>query len=118
MEQNTFGINDRLMCSTGFPLPVTFIFIFFSLKYLSVPEENFGIDWATGVDFIAATYFSTDLPTVNSFQAFLPQRMLVEGDVPPFISDFSPQQNRVLLSLKVLSKANELTGRSLTYKCL
>lgn len=106
------------MCSTGFPLPVTFIFIFFSLKYLSVPEENFGIDWATGVDFIAATYFSTDLPTVNSFQAFLPQRMLVEGDVPPFISDFSPQQNRVLLSLKVLSKANELTGRSLTYKCL
>ncbi|OPJ73086.1 protein LEG1 homolog [Patagioenas fasciata] len=81
-----------------------------NLKYLSVPEENFGISWATGVDFIAATHFSTDLPTLNNFQAFLPQRMLVEGDVPPFISDFSPQQNRVLLSLKALYKANELTG--------
>ncbi|NWX11282.1 LEG1H protein, partial [Caloenas nicobarica] len=81
-----------------------------NLKYLSDPEENFGIDWVTGVDFIAATYFSTDLPTMNTFQAFLPQRMLVEGDIPPFISDFSPQQNRVLISLKALHKANELTG--------
>lgn len=106
------------MCSTGFQLPVTFIFVSFSLKYLSDPEENFGVDWATAVDFIAATHFSTDLPTVNNFQAFLPQRMLVEGDVPPFISNLSAQQNRVLISLKALYKANESTGRSLTYKCL
>ncbi|NXG75065.1 LEG1H protein, partial [Baryphthengus martii] len=81
-----------------------------SLKYLSDPEANFGEDWANGVDFIAATHFSTDFLTTNNFQAFLPQRMLVEGDVLPFISEFSPQQNRVLLALRALHKANQLTG--------
>ncbi|NXY80855.1 LEG1H protein, partial [Alcedo cyanopectus] len=81
-----------------------------SLKYLSDAEANFGEDWANGVDFIAATHFSTDLLNTNNFQAFLPQRMLVEGEGLPPISDFSPQQNRVLLSLRVLHKANQLTG--------
>ncbi|XP_049656133.1 protein LEG1 homolog [Accipiter gentilis] len=81
-----------------------------SLKYLSDPEANFGEDWANAVDFIAATHFSTDFLTTNNFQAFLPQRMLVEGDVLPSISDFSPQQNRVLLSMRTLHKANQLTG--------
>ncbi|NWV73090.1 LEG1H protein, partial [Dasyornis broadbenti] len=81
-----------------------------SLKYLSDPEANFGEDWANAVDFIAATHFCTDLPTTNNFQAFLPQRMLVEGDVLPSISDFSSQQNRVLVSLRALHKANKSTG--------
>ncbi|KFQ43712.1 UPF0762 protein C6orf58, partial [Nestor notabilis] len=81
-----------------------------SLKYLSDPEANFGEDWANAVDFIAATHFSTDLLTTNNFQVFLPQRMLVVGDVIPFICDFSPQQNSVLLSLSVLYKTNKLTG--------
>ncbi|NXN05415.1 LEG1H protein, partial [Sylvia borin] len=80
------------------------------LKYLSNPEANFGEDWANGVDFIAATHFSTDLLTTNSFQIFLPQRMLVEGDVLPSISDFSPEQNNVLVSLRALHKGNKLTG--------
>ncbi|KFO85908.1 UPF0762 protein C6orf58, partial [Buceros rhinoceros silvestris] len=81
-----------------------------SLKYLSDPEANFAEDWANGVEFIAATHFSTDLPTVNRLQASLPQRMLVKGDVPPDISDFSPQQNRVLLALKALHNTNQVTG--------
>ncbi|XP_054052452.1 protein LEG1 homolog [Rissa tridactyla] len=81
-----------------------------SLKYLSDPEANFGEDWANAVDFIAATHFSTDLQTTNEFQSFLPQRMLTEGDVLPSISDFSPQQNRVLLSMRALHKVNQLTG--------
>ncbi|KAF2974323.1 hypothetical protein EK904_009883 [Melospiza melodia maxima] len=80
------------------------------LKYLSDPEANFGEDWADAVDFIAATHFKTDLPTTNNFQAFLPQRMLVEGDVLPSISDFSPEQNKVLVSLRVLHKVNKITG--------
>ncbi|NWX17993.1 LEG1H protein, partial [Aegotheles bennettii] len=80
------------------------------LKYLSDPEGIFGEDWANAVDFIAATYFSTDLQNTNHLQAFLPQRMLSERDVAPYISDFSPQQNRVLFSLEVLHKANQLTG--------
>ncbi|NXP09626.1 LEG1H protein, partial [Thinocorus orbignyianus] len=84
-----------------------------SLKYLSDPEADFGEAWADAVDFIAATHFSTDLQTTNEFQTFLPQRMLVEGDVLPSISGFTPQQNRVLLSLRVLHTANQLTGGSL-----
>ncbi|NXB78740.1 LEG1H protein, partial [Donacobius atricapilla] len=80
------------------------------LKYLSDPEANFGEDWANAVDFIAATHFSTDLLTTNNFQDFLPQRMLVEGDVLPSISDFSPGQNKVLVTLRALHKANKLTG--------
>lgn len=91
-----------------------FIFFFFSLKYLSDPEANFGKDWANAVDFIAATHFSTDLLTTNDFQVFLPPRMLVEGDVLPFIKDFSPEQNKVLVSLRALHKVNKLTGMSLT----
>ncbi|KGL76325.1 UPF0762 protein C6orf58, partial [Tinamus guttatus] len=80
------------------------------LIYLSDPEANFGEDWASGVDFIAATHFSTDLWNTNHFQVFLPQRMLVEGDVIPFIYDFSTQQNKVLFSLSALHKTNKLTG--------
>ncbi|NWT13212.1 LEG1H protein, partial [Vireo altiloquus] len=80
------------------------------LKYLSDPEANFGKDWANAVDFIGATHFRTDLPTINNFQTFLPPRMLVEGDVLPSISDFTPQQNKVLVSLRDLHKANKLTG--------
>ncbi|NXI51169.1 LEG1H protein, partial [Chloroceryle aenea] len=80
------------------------------LKYLPASEANFGEDWANGVDFIAATHFSTDFLTTNNFQAFLPQRMLTERDVLPSVSDFSPQQKRVLLSLRALHKANQLTG--------
>uniref|UniRef100_A0A8B9P3N7 Chromosome 6 open reading frame 58 n=1 Tax=Apteryx owenii TaxID=8824 RepID=A0A8B9P3N7_APTOW len=83
---------------------------FRGLKYLSDPEANFGEDWASGVDFIAATHFSTDLQNTKKFQALLPQRMLVEGDVIPFISDFSLQQNKILLSLSALHKTNQLTG--------
>ncbi|NXS82870.1 LEG1H protein, partial [Erpornis zantholeuca] len=80
------------------------------LKYLSDPEANFGKDWSNAVDFIGATHFLTDLPTTNNFQAFLPPRMLVEGDVLPSISDFTPEQNKVLISMRALHKANKLTG--------
>ncbi|NXM36917.1 LEG1H protein, partial [Oxyruncus cristatus] len=81
-----------------------------SLKYLSDPEADFGEDWSNAVDFLAATHFHTDLPTTNKFQVFLPPRMLVEGDVLPSISDFSPQQNKVLVSLRDLHKANKISG--------
>ncbi|NXG24926.1 LEG1H protein, partial [Grallaria varia] len=81
-----------------------------SLKYLSDPEADFGEDWSNAVDFIGATHLSTDLLTVNNFQALLPPRMLVAEDVFPSISGFSPQQNEVLVSLSNLHKANKLTG--------
>lgn len=63
------------------------------------------------MEFIAATHFPTNLWNTNEYQAFLPPRLLVEGDAIPFIGDFSPEQNKVLLSLCVLHKTNEFTGR-------
>uniref|UniRef100_A0A8C0H061 Chromosome 6 open reading frame 58 n=1 Tax=Chelonoidis abingdonii TaxID=106734 RepID=A0A8C0H061_CHEAB len=84
-----------------------------SLKYMSGPEASFGENWANAVDFIAATHLSADLQNTNYFQAFLPPGMLSEHDQAPFISDFSPEQNKVLLSLCVLHKTNELTGGAL-----
>ncbi|XP_006139490.2 protein LEG1 homolog [Pelodiscus sinensis] len=84
-----------------------------SLKYVSGPEAGFGENWANAVDFIAATHFSADLQNINYFQAFLPPRMLSESDQVSFISDFSPEQNIVLLSLCTLHKANKLTGGTL-----
>ncbi|NXA47127.1 LEG1H protein, partial [Nothocercus julius] len=112
-RQSSFSLDDALghmweahVASIAYALPK----FHDRLIYLSDPEAYFGEDWANGVDFIAATYFSTDLWNTNHFQAFLPQRMLVEGDVIPFIYDFSPQQNKVLFSLRALHKTNELTG--------
>uniref|UniRef100_A0A669Q8C8 Chromosome 6 open reading frame 58 n=1 Tax=Phasianus colchicus TaxID=9054 RepID=A0A669Q8C8_PHACC len=101
-ESSSFVLDDALhhtwkahVASIAYALPK------FQDRYGNEREANFGEDWANGVDFIAATHFSTDLHTTNHFQAFLPQRMLVEGDVLPSISGFSSQQNRVLVSLRV-----------------
>ncbi|KAH0622289.1 hypothetical protein JD844_024463, partial [Phrynosoma platyrhinos] len=80
------------------------------LLYLSDPESSFGEDWATAVDFIAATHFSTDQTTINHFQTGLPPRILLEKDNAPFIEDFTPVQNRVLFFLGALRGANEKMG--------
>ncbi|XP_075056760.1 protein LEG1 homolog [Mixophyes fleayi] len=80
------------------------------LSYISAPEGNFGKNWATAVEFIAATDFPTDFQSTNEFQTFLPHRMLVDGDVAPYISDFSKQENMVLLSLHSIKNVNTLTG--------
>ncbi|XP_072266318.1 protein LEG1 homolog [Pyxicephalus adspersus] len=80
------------------------------LHYLSVPEGNFGKDWATAVEFIAATNFPTNFLSTNVFQRFLPHRKLVDGDKVPNIADFSEQENRVLFTLQLINKANTDTG--------
>ncbi|XP_074845217.1 protein LEG1 homolog [Carettochelys insculpta] len=80
------------------------------LKYTSSPEASFGENWASVVDFIAATHFPVDLQHTNYFQAFLPPRMLSEYDKALIVSDFSPEQNIVLFSFWALHKTNKLTG--------
>ncbi|XP_069582170.1 protein LEG1 homolog isoform X2 [Ranitomeya imitator] len=80
------------------------------LNYHSEPEQNFGLDWAMTVDFIAATNFPTNLETTNDFQTFLPNRTLVNGDKAPNIPDFSEQQNRVLSTLHFLYNSNKSSG--------
>ncbi|XP_056419578.1 protein LEG1 homolog [Hyla sarda] len=80
------------------------------LHHLSESEGNFGMDWATAVEFIAASNFPTNFQITNDFQTFLPKRILKEGDKAPYIPDFSEQENRVLATLHLLNKANTFTG--------
>ncbi|CAN2390806.1 UPF0762 protein, partial [Pristimantis euphronides] len=80
------------------------------LRYLSGPEGSFGKDWATSVDFLAATNFPTDFQSINDFQIFLPPRTLLKNDRAPFISDFSEQQNRLLFMLHYINQFNGITG--------
>ncbi|KAM8945533.1 protein LEG1 homolog [Pelodytes ibericus] len=80
------------------------------LKYLSTPEGNFGRDWATAVEFIAATHFPTNFKSTNDFQVYLPPRLLNEGDQAPYITDFTPEENRVLSVLNKINKLNSSTG--------
>ncbi|XP_066446922.1 protein LEG1 homolog [Eleutherodactylus coqui] len=80
------------------------------LHYHSNPEENFGKDWATAVEFIAATNFPTNFQSTNNFQKFLPHRVLLANDQAPHIDDFSEEENRVLATLHAINKYNKITG--------
>lgn len=80
------------------------------LAYISAPEAQFGVSWANAVEFIALTHFPTNFNQTNSFQVFLPQRMLLAGDKAPSIPDLSKEENRVLVGLDILYKGNQLTG--------
>lgn len=80
------------------------------LAYISAPEAQFGVSWANAVEFIALTRFPTNFNQTNSFQVFLPQRMLLAGDKAPSIPDLSKEENRVLVGLDILYKGNQLTG--------
>ncbi|KAM9316668.1 protein LEG1 homolog [Gastrophryne carolinensis] len=79
------------------------------LQYLSLPERTFGKDWGTTVEFLAATNFPTNFQSTHEFQAFLPPRKLVNGDKAPFITDFTEEQNRVLVALRTINSGNTLT---------
>ncbi|XP_062898061.1 protein LEG1 homolog [Mobula hypostoma] len=80
------------------------------LADISAPEAEFGVSWANAVEFIAATHFPTNFNQTNTFQAFLPPRMLSAGDKAPSIPDLSKEQNRALVALDILNKGNKLTG--------
>ncbi|XP_063299236.1 protein LEG1 homolog [Pelobates fuscus] len=80
------------------------------LNYLSTQERTFGRSWATAVEFIAATQFSTDFENTNTFQVYLPHRLLTEEDKAPNIADFTQGQNMVLSSLQLINKVNTFSG--------
>ncbi|XP_054424900.1 protein LEG1 homolog [Pteronotus mesoamericanus] len=86
-----------------------------SFEYYSKPESNFERSWFLSVDYIAVLQFPTTLTKVYEFQKSLPPRLLVNGDMAPFISDFSTNQNIVLLSLNVIREVHTWTG-SLSFK--
>lgn len=85
----------------------------FRFKYYSKPEANFGRSWLVNVKYIAAIEFPTTLIRTHDFQKVLPQRMLVDGDTAPFISDFTELQNMVLLGIKLIYEVDKYTGKDL-----
>ncbi|XP_051020539.1 protein LEG1 homolog [Acomys russatus] len=78
--------------------------------YYSDQEANFEKNWAIAVDYIAATRLPTTLSRVHSFQNGLPPRVLVDTDIAPYIADFTPLQNKVLVLLNVLGNIHHFTG--------
>ncbi|XP_012591996.1 protein LEG1 homolog [Microcebus murinus] len=80
------------------------------LKYYSKHEADFQRSWDLFADYLAPTLFPTTLIRVYEFQKGMPPRILVNGDRPHFISDFTNFQNIVLLALNVLHKVHKYTG--------
>uniref|UniRef100_A0A8C6QP71 RIKEN cDNA 2310057J18 gene n=2 Tax=Nannospalax galili TaxID=1026970 RepID=A0A8C6QP71_NANGA len=78
--------------------------------YYFEPEADFEKNWAVAVNYLAASRLPTTLNRTHNFQAGFPPRVLVDGDIAPFIGDFTPLQNRVLLLLQVLGVTHRLTG--------
>nr|XP_002714767.2 protein LEG1 homolog [Oryctolagus cuniculus] len=78
--------------------------------YYSKIEVEFDKNWTLTVEYLAASHFPTTLIRVHKAQQGLPPRILVDTDVAPFISDFTPLQNIVLSALKILCSVDKLTG--------
>ena len=73
---------------------------------MSLPERKFGVGWALLVEFIATTYFQTNLNNTADQQTALPPRILRGSDKVPFIPDFAAAQNRVLLAINLFHSTN------------
>ncbi|XP_025239128.1 protein LEG1 homolog [Theropithecus gelada] len=84
--------------------------------YYSKTEAHFERSWVLAVDYLAAVLFPTTLIRTSKFQKGLPPRILLNTDVAPFISDFTPFQNVVLFILNVLGNVEKSTGYLCTEK--
>ncbi|XP_036174007.1 protein LEG1 homolog isoform X3 [Myotis myotis] len=80
------------------------------LRYYSKQEADFGRNWALFVDYLAPSLFPTTLIRIYEFQKVLPTRVLLSGDRPLFISDFTGFQKSVLLALNLLHIVHKYTG--------
>lgn len=76
------------------------------VSLMSLPERKFGVGWALLVEFIATTYFQTNLNNTADQQTALPPRILRGSDKVPFIPDFTAAQNRVLLAINLFHSTN------------
>ncbi|XP_028622300.1 protein LEG1 homolog [Grammomys surdaster] len=78
--------------------------------FYSDQEANFEKNWAIAVNYLGAARLPTTLNRAHSFQRGLPPRVLVDTDIIPFIPDFTPLQNEVLETLKLLGDSDRLSG--------
>ncbi|XP_055455416.1 protein LEG1 homolog [Psammomys obesus] len=80
--------------------------------YYPDQEVNFQKNWAIAVNYLAAARLPTTLRRSHGLQKGLPPHILLYTDIAPFISDFTPLQNKVLLMLNELGDLDRLTGSS------
>lgn len=84
----------------------------FRYNFYSEKEANFEENWAIAVNYLAAARLPTTQNRTYSFQRGLPPRVLVDTDIAPFIPDFTPLQNEVLVSLKLLGDTDRNSGKN------
>ncbi|XP_052026013.1 protein LEG1 homolog [Apodemus sylvaticus] len=73
-------------------------------------EANFEKNWPIAVYYLGAAHLPTTLNRAHSFQRGLPPQVLDDTSIAPFIPDFTPLQNKVLVTLNLLGDIDRLSG--------
>ncbi|XP_031236190.1 protein LEG1 homolog [Mastomys coucha] len=79
-------------------------------NFYSDQEASFEKNWAITVYYLGEARLPTTLIRAHSFQRGLPPRVLDDIDIAPFIPDFTPLQNKVLVTLNLLGDIDRYSG--------
>ncbi|CAB1342829.1 unnamed protein product [Coregonus sp. 'balchen'] len=83
------------------------------MSYYSSPEVSFANNWMNSADYVAATYFQSNLNNSVLFMSPLPSRVLQEGDSAPNIADLSTEENHTLYIFGWMTRMNRILMGSL-----
>ncbi|CAB1340268.1 unnamed protein product, partial [Coregonus sp. 'balchen'] len=83
------------------------------MSYYSSPEVAFANTWMNAADYMAATYFQSNLNNSVLFMRSLPSRVLQEGDSAPNIADLSTEENHTLYIFSWMTSMNRILMGSL-----
>ncbi|KAM9421741.1 protein LEG1 homolog isoform 2-T2 [Salvelinus alpinus] len=83
------------------------------MSYYSSPEVSFAQNWMNSADYVAATYFQSNLNNSVLFMSPLPSRVLQEGDSAPNIADLSKEENHTLYIFGWMTRMNRILMGSL-----
>uniref|UniRef100_A0A674BRH8 Chromosome 6 open reading frame 58 n=1 Tax=Salmo trutta TaxID=8032 RepID=A0A674BRH8_SALTR len=83
------------------------------MSYYSSPEVSFAKNWMNSADYVAATYFQSNLNNSVLFMSPLPSRVLQEGDSAPNIADLSKEENHTLYIFGWMTRMNRILMGSL-----
>ncbi|KAK6297341.1 protein LEG1 homolog [Coregonus clupeaformis] len=83
------------------------------MSYYSSPEVAFANTWMNAADYMAATYFQSNLNNSVLFMRSLPSRVLQEGDSAPNIDDLSTEENHTLYIFSWMTSMNRILMGSL-----
>lgn len=96
----------------GKNLSWNFCLLSFRYDLYSDQEANFEKNWPIAVYYLGAAHLPTTLNRAHSFQRGLPPQVLVDTSIAPFIPDFTPLQNKVLVTLNLLGDIDRLSGKN------